>query len=687
MVDMHACLAAAPYSTLRRVARTHGLVIGHDVRRASVLARLQAAPWARLIDATLDHCRATPAWNVLLFLAASSGRYDLSTLEERFRHSASGPTRPESVGPIAWLTAHGLAFIVGSDIIVPTEVIARLPPGALPTVASDASGPIMPQAPLSDLGVILAASRRERLSCDGRGPTLNGPALDWLVPRCRPSLGAEGVLFLTDLALAAGLLTRTGRVYHASTTIERHPSAGADAQGYEFWHAWLEARSGSRARGARPPCASCPHLRAAVVRRFAARLPAPPIDSAPLLTIVLDDRDAAIIRRDLPCMGTVHCRGDWTAPGVPTPVASLIETALTWLGVCTASSAGVGLSVTIGAWGWRLVHGVPPSPRSAPLVLLDGDADGEDLFVRVPDTLPLATSWFLAAIAEPVPDRSGRWRIEAPLVTAWASDDPDLIRLFATLEALARHVLPPVWRYRLTAAAVLPCVTVSSVTLVEATGALPPEIAWHTVADRTLSPRAVVLAPGRERALHRMMRESGLCVRVEHNAQAAPNPDTGLAGRRRIALAVGLDLLDALAARGLPAPHAAGAARRLGLSETERQTVDLLAGCLRAALDARWEGEEAAQTETLAEEDLAPAPAATPAVSVDTLRAVIAQAIRANTPLRLRYNAPRGAQWRVVEPLRLEQQAYHVYLRAYCRWRRGVRLFRLDRVVACDPLS
>jgi len=72
-----------------------------------------------------------------------------------------------------------------------------------------------------------------------------------------------------------------------------------------------------------------------------------------------------------------------------------------------------------------------------------GNMDSANLFVQVPDTVSPATAWFLGAIAEPLPHYSGRWRIAPALVAAWAAADPDLGRLFATLEALAGLVVSP----------------------------------------------------------------------------------------------------------------------------------------------------------------------------------------------------------------------------------------------------
>jgi len=249
-----------------------------------------------------------------------SGQRRSASGQHRFTPGRSGSAawsgEPASTDPVAWLTGQGLAFLMSGEIVVPIEVIARLPRRVPPTPTVDVStdnglarhapgAPGAPHAPLGDLGVILAAARQGHLVRDGRGLALNASSLDWLVPRCRPSLGAAGVPFLTDLALAAGLLTRSGRFYDIGPTVEHRLAddvdgvggvdgtgamvvdavgvsapAGVLGPGHALWRAWLDAPPGGAAAAKRVSCAKCEHLRTALARRLADRLATHPSDTS-----------------------------------------------------------------------------------------------------------------------------------------------------------------------------------------------------------------------------------------------------------------------------------------------------------------------------------------------------------------------------------------------------------------------
>lgn len=65
----------------------------------------------------------------------------------------------------------------------------------------------------------------------------------------------------------------------------------------------------------------------------------------------------------------------------------------------------------------------------------------------------------------------------------------------------------------------------------------------------------------------------------------------------------------------------------------------------------------------------------------------LADAIRERRRVRLLYRPEEadGAEWRTVEPLRLENRGASTYLNAWCCRREGLRWFRLDRIQALEP--
>lgn len=102
----------------------------------------------------------------------------------------------------------------------------------------------------------------------------------------------------------------------------------------------------------------------------------------------------------------------------------------------------------------------------------------------------------------------------------------------------------------------------------------------------------------------------------------------------------------------------------------------------RADLEDLWERLESPLP---AEEPLIAAAARPAPAAALPLRHALLAAIAAAVPVRIRYyTAGRGViSWRVIHPLTLDPP----YLTAFCRRRAADRVFRLDRILACEPVA
>ena len=77
-----------------------------------------------------------------------------------------------------------------------------------------------------------------------------------------------------------------------------------------------------------------------------------------------------------------------------------------------------------------------------------------------------------------------------------------------------------------------------------------------------------------------------------------------------------------------------------------------------------------------------------PLDELETLTSTLQAALASRQPLQLRYKASNAEETeRVIEPLELKYERGNGYLRAYCQLRQEERHFRLDRIIALDPLN
>ena len=317
----------------------------------------------------------------------------------------------------------------------------------------------------------------------------------------------------------------------------------------------------------------------------------------------------------------------------------------------------------------------------------DREAAAEALRLAVPLDAPCTALLRLSDVASPVPGEPGLWLVEPPRFARLGREEGRGEAALAFLERMAGAPLPDRWRRAVASAASRRAMaTVRPVLLLESREPLPPATpALSAVLARTLSPRAAVVHGRDLPALRRALARGGIDLDAEGVDIDAPvagdgtRPDEGDATwdvrQRRVAAAVGLALLRALDARGLPVPPLPSA-DSVPLTEDEQTAAAVWTRRLLARLDtpadAGW---------------TAAAPPPVPdALDPSDLSATIGQAIAVGQPLRLRYHGVGAdASWRLVEPHRIERRRGHTYLRAYCRGRRAERLFRLDRIIACAP--
>lgn len=730
-MTLRACLEAAPYGILVRIARTHGIVVGHDVRRARVLERLLDAPLERRLRHMVAACEGA-ALVALQTVAVAGGCCERDAFDRLFGPIAvPREASPPAGQPGAWLAARGLIFAGPDTVILPHELLSGVPrPHDMPfTTARPSPMPIAPAAPLYDIGVILAAARQGLLTRSRRGPCLNRRTLAWLKPRMSTMDTTEQrVLFLAGLAMALGLLVpdaddRTR--FAPGLAIEDWVALDAAGQMRRLWRAWLDTPSSTPphiyhewdANASTKPttaldaavndrtlatCRSCAALRQALVHALAdaptcmstissstvkSRLVAPGAK-----TVSLDAGRLLLAWAALPCARLGLCpayRANDTSL-IATPMRAtlaLLRGPLAWLDVCRLDAGhddgGMSITADLTPLGHMLVHDAPAPPTLLQYVDIEPTAGPEGgLVVRVPSNAATDALWRLAAIARPLAGGARRWRIEADLATRWLRD-ADPTRLYILLENLTGRPLPEDWRVALAAFARRRAVTVTPVLLLESSDPLPSGLAHPALLTRTLSARAAVVDPARLRALRRAFARHNIPLDISDDAAGGVVPLL-VSRPTRIAMAVALDLLQALDERGLPTPDATGARHGLRLSEDEATSAARAAHRLRAALDVLLDP-DARPTADEDDNDGATTPEAPPR---DVLEHTIARAIAEGSALHMRY-APGGhrpAAWRVIEPHRIETRYGHAYLRAYCRWRRDERLFRLDRIHACDPV-
>ncbi len=371
-----------------------------------------------------------------------------------------------------------------------------------------------------------------------------------------------------------------------------------------------------------------------------------------------------------------------------------------WLGVTLTRTLPNGdITVTITPFGMMLVANAPAPPASPPLWSYaetstePGAASLPLLRLAVPPDAPCAALLRLSDSASPVPDAPGLWQVEAPRV-ARVVDEEGGDGLVTFLETVTGAPLPDRWRRALTSPdGRRPEAIVRPVLLLESRVPLPSLTpALSTVLAHTLSPRAAVVYPRDVSALRRVLTRRGIDLRVEGSDDGAGDGvGPGAAGhvdgedpvwvsrRLRVAAAVGLAVLRALDARGVPTPPLPTPAA-LPLTEDEQTAAAVWTRRILARLDT--------VTDVPAE---VPTPPDTGALDHSVLSATIARAIEDGQLLRLRYHnahdVATDAPGRTVEPHRLETRRGHTYLRAYCHRRDAERLFRLDRIIACDPVS
>ena len=289
----------------------------------------------------------------------------------------------------------------------------------------------------------------------------------------------------------------------------------------------------------------------------------------------------------------------------------------------------------------------------------------------------------LGTFAAAVPHVPHLWQLEAPLIARTLRAGTPIEAILSFLQSRLGVLLPAAWPPALERA----CregllATVRSVLLLESAVPLPQSRpALSTVLARTLSAHAAVVPPERVGELRHLLGRHGIDLDVGGMATGTGSQGGGDA---RIAAALGLEVLRTLQARGFPLPPLRwNEALDASLTEDERTGVALWARRVAATLDKRLDPDPSVDRDS--DEGL---PSVVVGIGASAMRAIIAMALERGDGLRLCYRgAARGAeQWRRVDPHRLDRRHGHEYLRAYCHLRQEERLFRLDRVVACDTI-
>jgi len=712
------CLSQARTPALKRLRRHYGVVVGHDCGRANLIKRLCAAPLQPAMARELGIACQTPALIALQVVAGAGGQCDRSAFERAFGPCAVPPS--QSIPPYspAWLTTRGLLFVIANRVVLPEELLAAVPPpaSALPVLDQDD-----PTWPLYDLAVLLVAAQAAGLAIEGRGTRLRSRVVHDLALRCATPAAPPYIHFLVELALATGLLQRApSDVLRPGPYLAMWTARGPAEQLDELWRSWcaLLPRRRRDQHARRMPCRDCRWLRDELVHRLAPSPLAsltPPAgqtdhsnpDPDPPLHLCLAPADLALLWAALPCVreGSCHAQGsgEGDATGrdpfgaARTAALSLLAGPLRWLDLCRTATASDGVLVTISLppRGAALLANEPwplalPDPwRYAP----PDDAVPPRLCLAVPPEAECAALLRLGEFAAPLPSARGLWRIESHLVERHLRAGGGVEPLVAFLEHMTARPLPRAWRGELVwLSRIRAAATVTPVLLVESPAGLPPtRPPLSRALLRTLSPRAAVVHPGRMHLLRRALagQDIDLVVNAEDgrvdqvagaaSALLAAGPR---AGQQRVALAVGLRLLHALQDRGfivptLPWPPADAL---LACTEDEIMATRLWSQRLLDALDERHNPADASPA------DADPAPP-TGQETPEVIRLAITHALEQSLPVRLCYaTGGQGvAQWRLVEPHRLEAGDQAEYLRAYCHLAGAERTFRLDRILRCEP--
>lgn len=319
---LHECLDHAPYATLLRIAHHYGVTIGHDCRRAHVLDRLLAASLVPLVRRELARAHAGPTLAPLQLLAECGGHGDRAAFERLFGPCAApryGPIPPHPAGP--WLAARGLIFAWEASVVMPDELVAHVPrPQPAPAVPTPPGAAVA--APFYDLALLLADARHGRLAVDRRSGRIARRALARLLSYGTPAMSADGLLFLAEVAVVAGLLAPTAdaALLRPGPAIDSWLAATPAARITALWQGWVALdRTGRRVRAAHT-CRDCPSLRAALIRRLVAHPAVPLADeqapsaraASPLAGVAgevvsLGPGELALLHAALPCVHMGLC--------------------------------------------------------------------------------------------------------------------------------------------------------------------------------------------------------------------------------------------------------------------------------------------------------------------------------------------------------------------------------------------
>ena len=725
-MKLHECLSRAPYAVLLRISKHYAVPIGHDCRRAHVLDRLLGAPLQYRIARELARMDVDGLPRPLQLLAQEGGHVERGAFERAFGPCIvprSGAIDPGHAG--AYLAARGIIFALADQVVLPEEFLPSIPPARKPL-------PLLDQerlaTPLYDLAIMLIAARRGALALDRRDGRLGRRTITELLPICSPTASPESLHFLAHVAVLARLLAPAAGTARPGPALNTWLALEPAGQSRVLWQAWPERVTPRTKRRAAPQdaCRQCPWLRDALTRMLAGGDDghgAEPQSSRPPDARATPRTGATVIVR----LGRLAllwpelgCARDGTCPTLD-PVDSaggaarrqavldMLAGPFYWLGVSLVHTLPDGdIAVTVSPVGAPLVADAPTPPVPlAPLTPWSyaepagtDDTIGADdaamppaLRLAVPPDAPCAALLRLSDSAAPVRDAPGLWQVETRRVARLRDDEGGVDSLVAFLKTATGAPLPDRWRRALTSSDDRYFeATVRPVLLLESSAPLPSLTpALSTVLARTLSPRAAVVYPRDVPALRRILTRRGIDLRVEDiddGAGAGDGEDPAWASRRlRVAAAVGLAVLRALDTRGLPVPPLPRPAA-LPLTEDERTAAAVWTRRLLARLDA---ASPAGAPPNDGHRVEAPTPPGDGALDRSVLSDTIARAIEQGQLLRLRYHGPSDvavdAPGRTVEPHRLETRRGHTYLRAYCHHRKGERLFRLDRISACESVS
>jgi len=748
--DFRVCLSSAPTAALFRIGKHYAVPVGHERTRASALARLHDAPLPRLVqteaaklfagdDAGAAGDGEAKARRALRLIALCGGGYDRAAFEGAFGPCTVPRAGPIGLDPIApWLAERGLVFALADRVVVPAEVLERIPVRAFAQNPDQGQIPMVIATPLYDLVMLLIAAQRGDLNLDRRTGQPRARVIDALLQICSAPASAASLRFIARLAVAARILAPAYDHLRPGPALDVWLALDPSAQLAALWHAWTalpppQARRTRRDGRPHPwadTCSHCSHLRAALVQALTtasaadaagATDPASPtgphmpppvaVTDAPAITCVVPRAELVALWATVTCVRgdicpAAHHDDDMTGHGSQAALVMLAGP-LYWLGVCVSRATPRGdIAVSLTPAGQVLLIGKTVPRPSTPWRYADergvatpgAATPGVGLRLAVPSDAPCAALLRLADLASPVHDAPGLWRLDpARAAATLAVAGVESPRAF--FETMTVAPLPPRWRRALDDLATrAPAVTVASVLLLESRDPLPRTVpALSRLLARTISPRAAVVHARDLPALRRALARRGVELRVgdigteavpAHPVRDVAHDPLQASRRRRIALATGLALLHALDSQGLPVPPLP-AASALDLTEDERTASALWSRRLLARLaDAAGTANAGAGTadpnasHTIAPDD-APAVDNTAITDLDALRAALAKAIADGAALRLRYAAPDGEPaWRLVEPHRLESRRGRTYLRAYCRDRRDERTFRLDRISA-----